>query len=226
MKRVIYRLHFLWFISICHISNVDLIGGTNNMGQRLVLTIKKDEENVAAIYYHWSGYTRSSFYEIKQLLDDYDSEAIQRIDDVRLKILRCIELHGGGLDADERNNFESMYPGVEYQKEINSNYGLVSLTQKGIEHTEFYGEEFAVLDLDDKRIINRVFSQQEPEEVIEYLSDVGYDKEKLSLLPVFPYNPEDIPISKLDDIQYRLNEMTQNGDCYFWYNDELYGLIE
>lgn len=204
-----------------------------NMGQRLVLTIRKDKEDVAAIYYHWSGYTRASFQEIKQLLEDFFSEEIQCIDDVRLRILRCLELHGGGLGMDEREDFESSYSGVKYQKEVDRNYGLVSITAEGIEETETWGEEFAVLDLDDMRILNQVFILEDPEAVIDYLSDDRCDEkklssiqEKLSLLPVFPYNPEDIPVSKLDDIQYRLNEMVRNGDYFFWYDNELYGLIE
>lgn len=45
------------------------------MGQRLVISIKQHNEEIAAIYYHWSAYTASSIYEIAQLVDFYMSDS-------------------------------------------------------------------------------------------------------------------------------------------------------
>ena len=39
------------------------------MGQRLVVTIKNKGEDKMKIYYHWSGYTMSTFEELQKLWD-------------------------------------------------------------------------------------------------------------------------------------------------------------
>ena len=45
------------------------------MGQRLVVTIKKEKRNLAKIYYHWSAYTTSALQEVKDIIDNlYDED--------------------------------------------------------------------------------------------------------------------------------------------------------
>lgn len=36
------------------------------MGQRLVMTIRKNREDICKIYYHWSAYTSSALKEAKK----------------------------------------------------------------------------------------------------------------------------------------------------------------
>ena len=42
------------------------------MGQRLVITLRKDNREIAKIYYHWSGYTISAYQEARDLLRHID----------------------------------------------------------------------------------------------------------------------------------------------------------
>ena len=39
------------------------------MGQRLVISVEKDERKLCNIYYHWSGYTYSALYETQKVID-------------------------------------------------------------------------------------------------------------------------------------------------------------
>ena len=39
------------------------------MGQRLVMTIRKNREDICKIYYHWSAYTSSALKEAKKIID-------------------------------------------------------------------------------------------------------------------------------------------------------------
>lgn len=39
------------------------------MGQRLVVTVIKDSEEIAKLYYHWSAYTVSALCETARIID-------------------------------------------------------------------------------------------------------------------------------------------------------------
>lgn len=39
------------------------------MGQRLVMTIRKNGEDICKLYYHWSAYTSSALKEAKKIID-------------------------------------------------------------------------------------------------------------------------------------------------------------
>lgn len=75
------------------------------MGQRLVISVFENsvsypDKPIAKVYYHWSAYTASAFTEAKELLDTYYlDEDISKISDIRVRLLRSVEKHGGGISG-------------------------------------------------------------------------------------------------------------------------------
>lgn len=99
------------------------------MGQRLVIDINKEGETIANVYYHWDGYTQSSFEriadlrdmifardheisyfmrsDIKDLLHDnvpgprlFNAKALAGTDDVIERLIIGLQATGGGFGAD------------------------------------------------------------------------------------------------------------------------------
>ena len=69
------------------------------MGQRLVITIEKNEEAIAAIYYHWSAYTYSALQETKKVVDCIYNYRDETQDEILLRLIKFIEANGGGIRA-------------------------------------------------------------------------------------------------------------------------------
>lgn len=71
------------------------------MGQRLVVTIKNKGEDKMKIYYHWSGYTMSTFEELQKLWDIIKplKKAGKSTEEILLGIIHGLE---GNVDKDFR----------------------------------------------------------------------------------------------------------------------------
>lgn len=113
------------------------------MGQRLVMTIRKNGEDICKLYYHWSAYTSSALQEAKKIVDaittdEFETEThyIKNVkdeerkfsliplekakEDIRLRILRYLENTGGGIDggcdSTEFQYMKELYPDIIFQK--------------------------------------------------------------------------------------------------------------
>ena len=139
------------------------------MGQRLVVTITQNGENIAALYYHWSAYTLSSLYETRDILNVlYDDDNDEK--DLRLRLIRFCEKNGGGIDggenSDEWNYIQSRYPNEEFKKDgISRNNGLIAISEKGIDEMLSWSEGNVCIDLDEDNVDNSVYS---------YYADIDY----------------------------------------------------
>lgn len=129
------------------------------MGQRLVLTIKKDNEPVFNIYYHWLAYTQSAILEAKAiydvlrtcdqndkkamiravalyLLNTNDEEFIKMVDAIYNKEGELTSCHGG-LKPDSFQAFINDNPDLDtidfkmMNDDRNRNEGIMSITKKG-----------------------------------------------------------------------------------------------
>ena len=130
------------------------------MGQRLVITVRKEQEDIAKIYFHWSGYSASALEETRSLLEDIDTNE-EDIKKLQLNIIRACESMGGGIDggagSEEFSYVCNMFPNVNFKVDPDRSCGLVALSKNEMEEMQRYSEGNIVIDLDYNRIYNSVF---------------------------------------------------------------------
>ena len=164
------------------------------MGQRLVISVFENsvsypDKPIAKVYYHWSAYTASAFTEAKELLDTYYlDEDISKISDIRVRLLRSVEKHGGGitggLEGDEIKRIkkaEQLCVPISLAncecKNISRNNGLIAFTEAGMEDLQRSSEGDLDLilgnDIDDDSVINYIYSHYNNfDEVKEFNDDL------------------------------------------------------
>lgn len=194
------------------------------MGQRLVVTIKKDNNDLAKIYFHWSAYTYSALFETKKVIDCIYNHEDETIKELQLRLIRFVEDNGGGIKGDdsEFKYIQRMYPN-EVFKTLNysRSYGLIALSKDGMQDLQDWSEGDVTIDLDTDTVENTVFCwyeyideyNEERKEwdddfegyELEYIEDIGYD--------IGNFNIEDI-----DDILaalYSVDGVCRNGEDIF-----------
>lgn len=149
------------------------------MGQRLVITVRKKQEDIAKIYFHWSGYSVSALEETRYLLEYIDTNE-EDIKKLQLHIIRACESIGGGIDggagSEEFSYVCDMFPNVSFKENPNRNYGLVALSENDMEKIQRWSNGNIVLDLDYNRIYNSVFHEYHSLEEYEAYTDKSADE--------------------------------------------------
>lgn len=127
------------------------------MGQRLNLEFQYGDKVIANAYYHWSGYTISSLAELLAVheLIEYDNihdEKSAIIELVNVYDNKLHKLSGLTLDSlDEVKKYIPEYPGIK--NELNRNFGLLSISEKGMNLTREWMELILRYDIKNKKII-------------------------------------------------------------------------
>ena len=168
------------------------------MGQRLVITVNKNGEDIAKLYYHWSAYSVSALLETRDIINVlYDDENEEK--DLRLRIIRFCEKNGGGIDggenSDEWKRITEMYPNEVFKKDnISRNYGLIALSEDGMADMESWSEGNVYIEMDEDRVINYVNC---------YYEDIDeYNKQQLEYDDEF----EPLEIDEIPQINYDLSD--------------------
>ena len=144
------------------------------MGQRLVITVRKEREDIAKIYFHWSGYSVSALEETMSLLEDIDTNE-EDIKKLQLNIIRACESMGGGIDggagSEEFSYVCNMFPNVSFKEDPNRNCGLVALSENDMGKLQRWSNGNIVIDLDYNKIYNSVL--HEYHSIEEYEAETG-----------------------------------------------------
>ena len=150
------------------------------MGQRLVITVRKEQEDIAKIYFHWSGYSVSALEETRSLLEDIDTNE-EDIKKLQLNIIRACESMGGGIDggagSEEFSYVCNMFPNVSFKEDPNRNCGLVALSENDMEKIQLWSNGNIVIDLDYNRIYNSVLHEYHSLE--EYEAETGQSADEV-----------------------------------------------
>lgn len=149
------------------------------MGQRLVITVRKEKKDIAKIYFHWSGYSASALEETRSLLKEIDIKE-EDIKKLQFNIIRACESMGGGIDGGagsaEFSYVCNMFPNVNFKEDPNRNCGLVALSENDMEEMQLWSNGNIVIDLDYNRIYNSVFHEYHSLEEYEADTDKGADE--------------------------------------------------
>lgn len=203
------------------------------MGQRLVISVVEDQERIATVYFHWSGYTRSVYEETKDLIKLLRGEAVNRLvlkeengkigftpissekvdePDTVLKLVRLFESLGGGLSSDSFAEFEKRYPGLEYSKKADRNNGLIDISEEGMANADLWAEATAMIDLDTEEVQVEPFWTVDEDDLEE--DDVVVDLEQ---------DPFDFTF---DEIQDRYDMINGVDALFVRFEGQVYGFIE
>ena len=201
------------------------------MGQRLVVSVIENNERLATIYFHWSGYTKSVYDELRTFINMLNGKQVNRTvltkegfreiesakaeeEDTLLKLVRMYESVGGGLSDEADEAFEKKYPGVEYSKDVSRNDGLIDFTEEGMRNADCWAEATAKVDLDFREVSVEPFyyvdpDDLEPDDVVTELSE-----DPFSFI--------------FDEIEDRYNMICNVDSAYVKYKDDetIYGIIE
>ena len=115
------------------------------MGQRLNLEIKINGKSQANAYYHWSGYTSTSYRITSQVL--YELKNINE-NDPKIKAIRLLETTGAGFNPEEILKVKEFYPNMQFKKCNSRNDGIISITPEGMKETRQWEEGRVTIDID------------------------------------------------------------------------------
>ena len=193
------------------------------MGQRLVVTIRQDQKDIAKIYYHWSAYSVSALEEARDIINYlYDED--NNVTDVRLSLIKYCESKGGGItggnDSDEFKAIQQIYPNEKFYSNPNRNDGLIALTEIGMDDLQSWSEGDIEINLDDESVLNSVFFVGDLNSVNEY----GDEDDQLTLdkIPEKDINIEYFSFSEIDNV---IDELENLDGYLFRKGTDIYKLI-
>lgn len=198
------------------------------MGQRLVITIKNGDEDLAKIYYHWSAYTFSALLETKKIINCIYNHQGETISEMKLRLIKFLEENGGGIKGEqsEFDYIKKMYPKEIFKEDgYSRNNGLIALSEKGMQELQDWSEGDIIIDIDTDTVENTVFNWYEyideyNEERQEWDEDFeGYELEDLEDIG---YDIGNFDIECIDDIINTLYEV--DGVCRF--GSQIFDFIE
>jgi hypothetical protein len=164
------------------------------MGQRLVVTIEKNKQPLAKLYFHWSGYTGDALYvtrDIVHCIYNHDDETEKEL---QLRLVRFCEERGGcidgGPDGEEWMYVTQLYPNEQFKPTGDRSNGLIALSKSGMVNMQRHSEADVYIELDDDTVDFCVYSGYDSLEeyieerkswdddfeefVLEEIQDLGY----------------------------------------------------
>ena len=198
------------------------------MGQRLVITAKYKNQEIAKIYFHWSAYTVSALQEAYYLINAINISDYTTIEDLQLQLIRYCEGNGGSVDggeySEEMKYVKFIFPKEEFKGDGNRNQGLIAISDVGRDEMQRYGEGDLIINFDSQEVSNycyigwdlagyKNYRKDECGEEVDFNSIESLDLE-LSCIPFNDLN------SAIDNL-YNLG-----GSVYITKNSEIIELIE
>lgn len=147
------------------------------MGERLVFKVIKREKQIATIYYHWSGYTGSIYFEAANLakwLQENGFTGEESIEKTQEMLLHFVQQNGGGVgDRNTLNEFKKR--GINPKEDgCNRNYGLLDIEDKGMTDAERWGEDWLDKFVDSQAvdIIRKAVNESARKTSKHYMADL------------------------------------------------------
>lgn len=122
------------------------------MGQRLNIEIIENGVVLANAYYHWSGYTSYALTLTEKILKKMKFKYIKDIKNSTLKAIRLLETTNAGLPEIEYEFIPENLKTETFNKVIDRNEGLIAISEKGIQETQYWQEARIGIHLDSNEI--------------------------------------------------------------------------
>ena len=182
------------------------------MGERLNLEIKSQGKGKANAYYHWSGYTSSSYYIAKEAIASIDRIKVK---DPILKAIRILEATGAGLPQYEKEEAKKLFPNTRFAPCDGRNAGLIAISKEGIKETRQWEEARVTIDLDKEMVIFNAWWKNNKEDWNDF-QVTELNKPEFDAMPELKRSPY-IFTSYKDFLDF-FNEYKIEGFCYKYKN--------
>ena len=175
------------------------------MGQRLVVTIEKNEKSIAKIYYHWSGYTGDALYKTRDIINCIYNHKNETENEMLLRLIRFCEESGGGIDGGVDSTagkyITEMFPNETFKSEgINRSDGLIAINEEDMTWMQRMSEGDVYINLDEDKVDFCVYCGYESlDEYIEERKSWDDDFEEFTLEDL-DYVDYDLGIFNVNDI--------------------------
>lgn len=187
------------------------------MGQRLVVTIEKNDKELAKIYYHWSAYTYSALYETDKILGCIYNHKDETESEMLLRLIRFCEENGGGIDGikEEFDYIQGLYPNEKFKTEdISRSNGLIVLSEKCMADMQKWSEGDVFINLDTDKVDFCVYSGYE--DLDEYIEerkswDDDFDEKEMDSIPTFDFCLGMFDVNDIGAIMASLDEFGVDG---------------
>lgn len=197
------------------------------MGQRLVITVTKDDIDVCAIYYHWSAYTMSSLFELKDLLEFIHGKTFPDKATLQLSLIKFCENNGGGIYPGKNNKectyIHKQFPDEHFLNTVNRNCGMIAISDDGIQELRSWSEGDIYIDMDTTIVdFNVLFSYASLEDY-EYITGENFtEDDNNSIDEIACY----IDRFAFDDIDSVIQTLKDTRSRFLRYGETLYELID
>ena len=187
------------------------------MGQRLVVTIERNEKPLAKIYYHWSAYTGSALYVTRDLIHCIYNHEHETDAEMLLRLIHFCENNGGGIDGanegEEWKYITAAYPYEKFKSErISRNDGLIAISPEGMAQIQRYSEGDVYIDLDTDQVDFCVYSGYESlSEYVEERKSWDDDFEEFTLEEL-PYIDHCLGYFDVTEVDALINAFEETED--------------
>ena len=155
------------------------------MGQRLIVSLTKNNRDIAKIYYHWSAYTVSALWETQKIVNCIYNHKDETEKELQLRLIRFCEENGGGIRGDDMEfaYIRNRFPGENFKTDgYSRNDGLIAISESGMQGLQYWSEGDVIINLDEDLINFGVYASYESfEEYIEERKECDDDFEGLEL---------------------------------------------
>lgn len=188
------------------------------MGQRLVVSIQSQGQDLAKIYFHWSAYTSSALYETQKIVDCIYNHNDETEKELQLRLIRFCETNGGGITGNEEYNeheyIQNLFPNEKFKTDgISRNDGLIAISEKGMNGLQYWSEGDVIINLDEDLINFGVYAGYEYfAEYIEERKEWDDEFEGLTLedIPDIGYDLGYIDVEDLANVIHALDVANAN----------------
>lgn len=188
------------------------------MGQRLVVTIEKNDKPLAKLYFHWSAYTGDALYVTRDIIHCIYNHKDETDREMLLRLIRFCEDRGGGIDGGKDSEawkyIMTTYPGEKFKsEEISRSDGLIAIDEDSMEEMQGYSEGDVCINLDEDMVNFGVYAGYE--ELDEYLEIIGEDEDLEGLTEKdIPYIDYELGYFDVNDIDAIVDAFEKTDDVH------------
>lgn len=201
------------------------------MGQRLVVTIERNEQSLAKLYFHWSAYTGDALYVTRDIVHCIYNHQDETDEDMLLRLIRFCEERGGcidgGIDGEEAKYIMQLYPNETFKETGSRSDGLIALSKDGMTDMQYHSEGDVYIDIDKDLIDFCVYCGYESlaEYIAERMSwDDDFEEFSIDEIPKVGYELGYIDVNDIDSLIAEF-EKTEDNQNVIMFGNEIVELI-
>lgn len=197
------------------------------MGQRLVITAKYKNQEIAKIYFHWSAYTVSALQEAYDLINEINISDCTTIEDLQLQLIHYCEDNGGcvngGAYSEEMKYVKFIFPKEEFKDNGNRNQGLIAISDIGRDEIQENSEGDLIINFDSQEVSNYCYIGWDLAGYKNYRKDEYEEEVDFNSIESLDLDMGRIPFN---DVSSAIADLQSLNDYVYFTGNEVIELIE